>query len=205
MGKITDFLSISNTSVPFLSFLAEGKLGVAYSVGLLLAAIFICFFGYKLLRYCIGISCFVSAGVVTIYIADKLNNADSGKIRVLSILLAFLIAVIVSAISFCLPKVGTFFFSAICAFVVLTGLKFNFLPAVVTSLIVSTISALLVRVFVIALSAGAGGMISGAIICGIIDVPPLPYVHIPLGLILAVIGMTVQYSSRKKGRKEKKK
>ena len=204
-GKISDFLFGLNSPVSFLSFLAEGKLLTVYSIVLLFASVLICFFGYKLLRYSIGISCFISAGAVTIYIADKINTAESGKITVISVLLAFLIAVIVSAISFCLPKAGTFFFSVICAYVVLTGLKFNFLTAVIISLIVATVSALLVRVFVIALSSGAGGMISGAIICGFIDAPELPYLHIPLGMILAVIGMAVQYSRGKKGRKEKKK
>lgn len=198
------FLENVKKSSDFLSSLAEGKLHTVYAVLLLVASIIICFFAYKFLKYCMGISCFGIGIFATVFISDKMSLLSSGKNKLICLLCALFIGLLLSAIAFCLPKAGIFFFSGASAYVILSGLKIPLVATLLVAFVAALIAALLVRVAVIVISSGVGGLLSGAIICSFIKSVTLPYFHIPLGLVLFVLGMTVQFSSERGKRRSRR-
>ncbi len=202
--SLDSFIENVKKSSDFLSSLAEGKLHTVYAALLLIASVIICFFAYKFLKYCVGISCFGIGIFATVFISDKMSLLSSGKNKLICLLCAILIGLILSAIAFCLPKAGIFFFSGASAYVILSGLKIPLVATLLVAFVAALIAALLVRVAVIVISSGVGGLLSGAIICSFINVAPFPYFHIPLGLVLFVLGMTVQFSSEKGKRRSRR-
>jgi len=199
---LVDFLANLKKTGDLLASLAEGKLALVYSVMLLIASLALCFFTYRFIKYCIGLSCFGIGIFVTVFVSDKMSLLTSGKSKLICLLCAILIGIIMSAVAYCLPKVGIFFFAGASAYVILSGIKVPFPVALVIAVVAAVIAALLVRVAVIVISSGVGGLLSGALICSFIKELPFAYFHIPLGLVLFVLGMSFQFAT-KKGKKHR--
>lgn len=199
---LVDFVANLKRTGDFLASLANGDLATVYSVLLLIASLAVCFFAYKFVKYCVGLSCFGIGIFATVFVSDKMSLLTSGKSKLICLLCAILIGVIMSAVAYCLPKAGIFFFAGSSAYIILSGIKVPFPLALVIAVLVAIIAALLVRVALIVISSGVGGLLSGALICSFIKALPFAYFHIPLGLILFVLGMTFQFST-KKGKKHR--
>ena len=201
-----DFLSFfSNLSSPFdfLSSIAQGELAFIYSVLLSLAAFLICFFGYRFLRYCIALSSFGIGIFATVYAMGRMDTLSSAKGKGICILLSFLVAMLLSAIAYCLPKIGAFVFAGGSAYLILSVMKVPLALTIVLTVIAAILAAFIIKVAIVVLSSGAGGMLLGATICSFIENLPFAHFHIPIGLSIAVLGMLVQFSSKKKGKKKK--
>ena len=199
---LVDFLSNLKKTGDLLASLSEGELSTVYSVMLLIASLAVCFFAYRFIKYCIGLSCFGIGIIVTVFVSDKMSLLTSGKNKLICLLCAILIGIIMAAVAYCLPKAGIFFFAGSSAYVILSAIKLPFPIALVIAILVAIIAALLVRVVLIVISSGVGGLLSGALICSFIKALPFAYFHIPLGLVLFVLGMTFQFST-KKGKKHR--
>ena len=199
---LVDFVANLKRTGDFLASLANGDLATVYSVLLLIGALAVCFFAYRFIKYCVGISCFGIGIFATVFAANQMSLLTSGKNKVICLLCALLIGVILAAAAYCLPKAGIFFFAGISAYVILSAIKIPLPVAVIVALAAAVIAALLVRVAVIVISSCVGGLLSGALICSFIRDIPFEYFHIPLGLVLFVIGMSLQFSD-KKGKKRR--
>ena len=199
---LVDFLTNLKKTGDLLASLAEGKLALVYSAMLLIASLTVCFFTYRFIKYCIGLSCFGIGIFITVFVSDKMSLLTSGKNKLICLLCAVLIGIIMASVAYCLPKAGIFFFAGASAYVILSGIKVPFPVALVIAVVAAVIAALLVRVAVIVISSGVGGLLSGALICSFIKELPFAYFHIPLGLVLFVLGMSFQFAT-KKGKKHR--
>ncbi len=203
-GDGSNEASLFSQPFSFLSKLASGGFHVVYLVLFAVCAMLLCFYGYGLLRYCLGLLTFGGALYLVYSVALQLEFFVDAKSKAIGILISVLIGLILSALAFCMTKFGAFLFVSILSYLILSGFGDASVVFAVLAIALGIIASLFVRVSVVALSSFVGGMILGASLSGIIKIVAFPYVHIPLGLIFAIFGMAIQFSFAKTKREKRK-
>lgn len=214
-GAVSENGSADDTTlhrpISLLSKIASGSIHTVYLVLLAIAAVILCFYGYGLLRYCLGLLTFISSIYLLYYLANALGFLVDAKEKIICILVSTLIGILLSAFAFSMTKFGAFFFVSAFSYLMLSGLDSARVSFAVLSVLIGILASLFVRVSVVTISSFVGGMLLGASVFGIIKVIPFPYIYIPVGLSLFVLGMAIQFSfaktkSKKRDkRKEKRK
>ena len=189
--------------ISLLSGIAEGGIHTVYLVLLAICAVILCFYGYGLLRYCLGLLTFISSVYLSYYVANTLGLLADTKEKIICILASLLIGLILSALAFSVAKFGAFLFVSAFSYLILSGLGNATVSFAVLSVLIGILASLFVRVSVVTLSSFVGGMLLGASVFGIIKVTPFPYIYIPVGLVLFILGMAIQFSFAKTKRKRR--
>lgn len=205
-GAGTDVKDASPFSRPlsFISGLADRDFHVVYLVLFAICGILLCFYGYGLLRYCLGLLTFGGAMYAVYFVSSQLKLFSDARGKAICILVALIVGIVFSALAFCMTKFGAFLFVSIFSYLILCSLGNASIVFAVLSVAFGISASLFVRVSVIAFSSLVGGMTLGASLFGIAGIVAFPYIHIPLGLILSVLGMAVQFSFAKTKSEKKK-
>lgn len=179
---------------------AAGVLITAAIVGVLL-----CLFGFKLIRVLTALTGFFLGAAVGTIICGVAQLTGMTVVIVI-----FACAVVLALLSFFLYRVGIFFF----VLQMVVGAAFSFIdPASTVQLLIALgagiVAAVLAVIFiepvVIILTSISGGIWAGTAITQLTGLDGNPVIGLGISIILAVVGMIVQFmmQSRKVGRKEK--
>lgn len=178
-----------------------GIIGAMIIVGVLLAL-----FGLKLVKLftalCgFGIGAAIGAGVVQVMHPSQMTG----------LIILFGCAVVMAVLAFFLHKAGIFItvFVAALAIAVTANMPQSLLIAGIyaaVSLILAILAVIFTEPLMIVVTAFAGGMSVGTAVVMLADLPYAGVVRLEIGIVVAVIGMIVQFmmQSRKLGKKEKK-
>lgn len=178
-----------------------GIIGAMIIVGVLLAL-----FGLKLVKLftalCgFGIGAAIGAGVLQVMHPSQMTGT----------IILFGCAVVMAVLAFFLHKLGIFItvFIVSMAIAVTANMPHSLLIAgiyVVVSLILAILAVIFTEPLMIVVTAFAGGMSVGTAVVMLVDLPFAGAARLVIGVVVAIIGMIVQFmmQSRKLGKKEKK-
>ena len=182
-----------------------GIIGAMIIVGVLLAL-----FGLKLVKLFTALTSIlenlngiaaIGVGVVQVMLPSQMTG----------MIILFGCAVVMAVLAFFLHKLGIFItvFIVSMAIAVTANMPHSLLIAgtyVVVSLILAILAVIFTEPLMIVVTAFAGGMSVGTAVVMLVDLPFAGAARLVIGVVVAIIGMIVQFmmQSRKLGKKEKK-
>lgn len=170
-------------------------------VAVLVIALLICFAGYKLSKLCLCMGGFCVGMVIVRRLIAYVGVTDDELSRILTYVAAILIGVALAGIAFKFLKAGAFLLSAFAAYMIASSFSLSITAVALITLICGVAAIVFFRTAVIIASAVAGGMLAGSALVGFFPMlEKIPYPSVVLGLVLTVVGMSAQFSMKRRKR-----
>ena len=178
------------------------KISALPAAVVLAASIIICFAGFKLSKLSLGVGGFFVGLIIVDKIISYVGASGDTLSLVLRYVAAVLIGVALTGLACKFLKLGVFLLAAFAGYLLSSTLIIPPTAVLLIAIICGVCAVLFFRSAIIIASATAGGMTAGASLVGLIPYEiPIPYPHVIFGVIITLIGISIQYSITKKKRR----
>ena len=196
----------SDMKQTFIGLAPDSRMNMGIIGAMIIVGVLLALFGLKLVKLftalCgFGIGAAIGAGVVQVMHPSQMTG----------MIILFGCAVVMAVLAFFLHKLGIFItvFIVSMAIAVTANMPHSLLIAgiyVVVSLILAILAVIFTEPLMIVVTAFTGGMSVGTAVVMLVDLPFAGAARLVIGVVVAIIGMIVQFmmQSRKLGKKEKK-
>lgn len=208
MNEVTELSKsislIGGVDGPTSVFIA-GRVNIGVIVAGIVIGLILCLFGLKFAKVVAALLGFVVGASAGAAIATAIGLGGGAFVAV-----TIIGAIVLAAISFLVYRIGVFLMGFICSMGLLISIFENtsmvlVVVMVVVSLILAVLAVIFVEPVIIIITGAFGGLTAGPLIMQLAGVGGPIWVGYVVGVVLAVIGMGVQFMmhSRKITKKEK--
>ncbi len=199
-GDLGFIEKLASRSKGIFSSLAA-KSATVYSAITLLVSLAICFAGYKMMRIFLGIGGFCVGAFIAGRLVALIGLTDGKIAQIISVIAAVIVGALFATLTYKFMRAGIYLVGSFAAYLVLLEIPLPFVAVLILSIVGGVLSWFFVRVAITVVSAVAGGMTAGSSLVGFLPfISGLPYIHILLGVILVIAGMSTQLSLSKRRR-----
>ncbi len=200
---LTFFKSVLFEAKNILSSLAEKSFTV-YSAIILIISLATCFAGYKIMRFFLSVGGFFVGAFVAGRILSYFGFGGGVVAKIMVIVAALFVGALIASLAYKFTMLGVFLLGSFAAYLIFVELPISSLAAIIIAIICGAVACFFVRVAIILSSSISGGMAAGSALVGFIPaISELPYIHVLLGVILSILGMSAQFSVSYRRRKKK--
>ena len=198
---LTFFKKVLFEAKNILSSLAE-KSYTVYSAIILIISLVTCFAGYKIMRFFLSVGGFFVGTFVAGRILSYIGFGDGIAAKIIVTVAALFVGALIASLAYKFMMLGVFLLGSFAAYLIFVELPLPSLATIVVAVICGSVACFFMRVAVILSSSVSGGMAAGSALVGFIPaVSGMPYIHILFGIILAILGMSTQFSVSYRKRK----
>lgn len=166
--------------------------GMVTCIVVLVLSLLNCFFGLKLLKIWTAL-----LGLLIGFAAGFGISSAFGVTTMVAVIIGVVAGIVLAILGFWIYLAGVFVFSGVMGFSIVlaiagTATTTIFIVAAVVGLIIALLALKFVEPMVIVATGLQGGLTAGAAICALVSIPG-SYTYLIIGVILAVIGIVVQF------------